>query len=131
MLLAKSVCAAFDDMQLGIIICRNFGADMSAEIPTSSHSYERKGIIQKSSLPLASKANKTSLIASRIFKDAVRLVSLGIFRMGVLMLLQCRKAQHLLSGGDTQFAVNVLVVVFQCIFGNPKEFCNLFSVLTR
>ena len=65
-----------------------------------------------------------------MFTDMVRLVYLWIFRMGVSMLLQCRKAQHLLSGRDTQFAVNVFVVVFQCIFGNPKDFCNLFGVLT-
>jgi hypothetical protein len=63
------------------------------------------------------------------YPDAVRLVCLWIVGMGIPMLLQCREAQHLLSGGDTQFAVNVLIVILQCIFGNTEDFSNLLGIL--
>jgi len=35
------------------------------------------------------------------FSDAVRLIHLWIFGVSVLMTLQCRKAQHLLSRRDS------------------------------
>ena len=40
--------------------------------------------------------------------------------MGVPVLLQRGEAEHLLSGGDTQLAVNVFVVVFQRVGGDPQ-----------
>ena len=48
----------------------------------------------------------------RLLKQGDLFFLLWIFRMGVPMLLQGRKTQHLLSGGNAQFAVNILVVVF-------------------
>ena len=64
------------------------------------------------------------------FTDAARPVYLLFFWLCIPMLLQRREAQHLFSGRDTQFAVNVFVVVFQCIFGNTQDLCDLFGALT-
>lgn len=46
------------------------------------------------------------------------------------MLFQRREAQHLLSRGDSQFAVYVFIVVFQRILGDSEEFHDLSGVLS-
>ena len=41
------------------------------------------------------------------------------------MLLEGSESEQLLSGGDTQFAVNIFVVIFQRIFFDPGDLHNL------
>ena len=49
--------------------------------------------------------------------------------MGVPVLLQRGEAEHLLSGGDTQLAVNVFVVVFQRVGGDSQLLGDLLGVV--
>ena len=56
-----------------------------------------------------------------------------LFRFGlfILVLFQRGKAQQLLAGRNAQLAIDIFIVIFQCVFRNIQNLCNFFCVFPR